>query len=70
VDEKVTIQAGTFPARGLGAPVGARAAHQRPAPTLNEIHDRALQKWAAAGRPWGDGTRFWLEAEQELLREQ
>ena len=23
--------------------------------------------WDAAGRPGGDGVRFWLEAEQELM---
>jgi hypothetical protein len=27
----------------------------------------AYQKWEAAGRPIGDGVRFWLEAEQELV---
>jgi hypothetical protein len=26
----------------------------------------AYQKWEAAGKPTGDGVRFWLEAEQEL----
>jgi hypothetical protein len=31
---------------------------------------RAYLKWEAAGRPEGDGSRFWLEAEQELLHEQ
>ena len=35
--------------------------------TLNDIHDRAYQKWQAAGRPAGDCTRFWLEAEVEIL---
>jgi hypothetical protein len=29
---------------------------------------RAYGKWEAAGKPDGDGTRFWLEAEQELLQ--
>jgi hypothetical protein len=27
----------------------------------------AYQKWEAAGKPAGDGVRFWLEAEQELM---
>jgi len=31
---------------------------------------RAYLKWEAAGRPEGDGSRFWFEAEQELLQEQ
>jgi len=29
---------------------------------------RAYLKWEAAGRPDGDGFRFWLEAEREVLR--
>lgn len=32
------------------------------------IRALAYQKWEAAGRPWGDGTQFWLEAERELKR--
>jgi hypothetical protein len=35
--------------------------------TLEDIRVRAYQKWEAAGRPDGDGPRFWLEAERELL---
>lgn len=34
---------------------------------LNEIRLRAYLKWQAAGQPPGDGVRFWLAAEQELL---
>jgi hypothetical protein len=30
---------------------------------------RAHEKWVAAGRPKGDGSHFWLEAERELLQE-
>jgi len=29
---------------------------------------RAYLKWQGAGKPGGDGVRFWLEAEQELLQ--
>jgi hypothetical protein len=29
---------------------------------------RAYQRWEAAGMPGGDGVKFWLEAEQELLQ--
>jgi hypothetical protein len=29
---------------------------------------RAYQKWEASGKPGGDGLKFWLEAEQELLQ--
>ena len=27
----------------------------------------AYQRWEIAGKPGGDGVRFWVEAEQELL---
>lgn len=37
--------------------------------TLNQIQQRAYSKWVAAGKPDGDSSRFWLEAEQELLLE-
>lgn len=30
------------------------------------IRLRAHEKWEAAGKPNGDGVRFWLEAEKEL----
>lgn len=30
------------------------------------IRLRAYEKWEAAGKPNGDGIRFWLEAEKEL----
>jgi hypothetical protein len=35
-------------------------------PTQQEIQVRAYQMWEAAGRPAGDGIKFWLEAEREL----
>jgi hypothetical protein len=35
---------------------------------LNDIWRLAREKWQAAGRPGGDSSRFWLEAEQELLQ--
>jgi hypothetical protein len=31
------------------------------------VRARAYRKWELAGKPQGDGIRFWLEAEQELL---
>jgi hypothetical protein len=34
-----------------------------------EIQLGAYHKWEAAGRPNGDGVRFWLEAEQQLAAE-
>jgi hypothetical protein len=30
------------------------------------IRLRAYQKWEMAGKPAGDGVRFWVEAEKEL----
>ncbi len=33
-----------------------------------EIRVRAYQKWEAAGKPCGNDLKFWLEAEQELVR--
>jgi hypothetical protein len=35
-------------------------------PSEEEIRVRAYQKWEAAGKPAGDGMRFWLDAEREL----
>jgi hypothetical protein len=35
---------------------------------LNDIRLRAHQNWLAAGQPQGDCTRFWEQAEQELLQ--
>jgi Protein of unknown function (DUF2934) len=32
------------------------------------IRPRAHQKWEAAGKPDGDGLRFWLEAEREIAQ--
>lgn len=36
---------------------------------LNDIWRLAREKWEAAGRPGGDSSRFWLEAERELLQD-
>jgi len=35
--------------------------------TPDEIRQLAYEKWEAAGRPPGDGSDFWLQAEKELL---
>ena len=43
-------------------------AKRRPILFLNDIRDLAHKKWMAAGRPPGDCTRFWLEAEQEIQK--
>lgn len=41
-------------------------ANRPPTLFLNDIRDLAYKKWMAAGRPPGDCTHFWLEAEQEI----
>ena len=35
----------------------------------DDIRQRAYLKWEAAGRPHGDGSHFWAEAERELLQQ-
>jgi len=42
-------------------------AQRRPTLFLNDIRARAYQLWEAAGRPPGDCTRYWLQAERQLL---
>jgi hypothetical protein len=39
----------------------------RTLPSEEAIRVGAYLRWDAAGRPGGDGVRFWLEAEQALL---
>jgi hypothetical protein len=54
------------PAKAKGAS-GPGAQCQAGKPVCAEsIRLCAYQKWEAAGKPDGDGTRFWVEAEQEL----
>ncbi len=48
---------------------GAARSHHRPSVTLTDIRLRAYALWRLAGMPDGDCTRFWLEAEQDLLRD-
>jgi hypothetical protein len=36
-------------------------------PPEEAVRIGAYFRWDAAGRPGGDGVRFWLEAEQELI---
>lgn len=42
-----------------------------PSPNGQPVSEEAIRlcaygKWEAAGKPGGDGVRFWLEAEKEL----
>ena len=41
-------------------------AHQGQSVREDDIRLLAYQKWERAGKPPGDGVRFWLEAEKEL----
>jgi hypothetical protein len=34
--------------------------------SVEDIRLCAYQKWVRKGKPSGDGTRFWLDAEKEL----
>jgi hypothetical protein len=42
---------------------------QRRPPSEQEIRLCAYLRWEATGRPMGDSTRFWQEAEEVLRRE-
>lgn len=66
--ETISASVSTGPCRDSAAERSTRQP-TRPAVTLNDIRELAQSKWLAAGRPEGDGMRFWLEAEQELLHE-
>jgi hypothetical protein len=37
--------------------------------TPDEIRERAHQLWEASGQSWGRDEEFWIEAEDQLLRE-
>jgi len=45
----------------------ATVSPQPAVPTPDEIRQLAYAKWEAAGKPCGDGSDFWLQAEKELL---
>jgi hypothetical protein len=55
---------------GVPEALSNREVHQPHSVTLNDIRQNAYRRWEAAGKPNGDCSRFWLEAEQELLREE
>ena len=49
-------------------PVAAAPQAETITPPCEEVvRVGAYLRWDAAGRPGGDGVRFWLEAEQELM---
>jgi hypothetical protein len=43
--------------------------HKAQLASAESIRLRAYRKWESAGMPTGDGVQFWLEAEQELMKE-
>ena len=50
-----------------GGEAQATVSPQPSVPTPDEIRQLAFEKWEAAGKPPGDGSDFWLQAEKELL---
>jgi hypothetical protein len=57
----------SHPATLLNAAVGFADTALIDAMELREkIRLRAFHKWEAAGKPTGNGTQFWLDAEREL----
>ena len=48
-----------------GRPITPAMAGRQPV-SMDEVRLRAYLRWEAAGRPPGDGVRFWLDAEREL----
>ena len=53
-------------AKEAGRPTEAQALVQRPAPTHQEISEMARALWEHRGKPVGEDTDIWLEAEQKL----
>jgi hypothetical protein len=75
--KKVATTYGPQPSRTGVTPVPPAKAFELARPIVHskekplsqqEIRVRAYQKWEAAGKPRGNDLKFWLEAEQELLR--
>jgi hypothetical protein len=63
----VPTKAATQPkTTGRSAPVLQGQLPKQPTVSEETVRLRAFQKWEAAGRPIGDGLRFWFEAEREL----
>jgi DUF2934 family protein len=50
-----------------GGQAQATVSPQPSVSTPDEIRQLAYAKWEAAGKPPGDGSDFWLQAEKELL---
>ena len=54
--------------RKMVANVSVDENHNGQTVTADEIRLCAYRKWEQAGKPTGDGVRYWLEAEQELTQ--
>ena len=47
-------------------PISGNPAHNGQCVRVEDVRLTAYQKWEAAGKPNGDGIKFWFEAEREL----
>jgi hypothetical protein len=54
------------PSNGASAAAPLRSTPARALVSEQQIRVAAYMRWEAAGKPEGDGTHFWLEAEREL----
>jgi hypothetical protein len=52
----------------VSEPAPAPKIEETAPPSEESIRLNAYLRWDAAGRPGGDGLKFWLEAEQDLRR--
>lgn len=52
--------------KATSAPTTGKPAHNGQCVSVEDIRLTAYQKWEAAGKPNGDGIKFWVEAEREL----
>ena len=65
---EVETPLGVGDAQTTGSPQPDQSgAHMRSLPTPDETRQLAYAKWEAAGKPPGDGSEFWLQAEKELV---
>lgn len=70
-EEIITMGQSVMKSKSNLPPIAVEAALMPPTESSKSIDQeriraRAYEKWEAAGRPDGDPTCFWLEAEKEL----
>jgi hypothetical protein len=71
VSTKAAISGKPAPAKSASpkatlVPTTGKPAHNGQCVSVEDIRLTAYQKWEAAGKPNGDGIKFWVEAEREL----